>query len=252
MKRKADAQPGGDSKRRKTKESPNTTLATKVRKLENSVASLKSESELKVQIQTNSGNLSPQSSYFTTENCVSRVTQGIAGNNRIGTRISCQGLYLKMNLRSRTAEITDPTIIRCIVFVDKNPGTGVSTAPVLNSLVSPNGLLDNSFGSISVCNTNWVARNRYKILYDKVFVLNPQTILDYDPTTGNTSLMFPVTQFYKKWIPLNDMPITYNGSGGASTDISSNNIWLWFGQSATPSAVGATVEYQSRLYFKDA
>lgn len=252
MKRKRD-EANTSNKRQKVSASPSQmALTTKVSKLQYAVNQLQKDSELKIQDHQNAGNLVIAGSYATTENCITRVTQGIAGNNRIGTKIAVQGILLKFFIRSRSAELTEATNVRVIIFVDKSPETAIASAPVLQTLYTPNGLLNNTATSLVHCQTNWPVRKRYKVLYDKVVTVNPDTVLDYDPVTGNTTSIFPKTQEYKKFIPLKGFPVMYNGTGGLSTDVATNSIWLWFGQTVTGSAVGATVDYSTRLYFRDA
>jgi hypothetical protein len=241
------------NKRQKVSASPSQmALTTKVSKLQYAVNQLQKDSELKIQDQQAAGNLVVSGSYATAENCITRVTQGIAGNNRIGIKIAVQGILIKFFLRSRTAELTEATNIRVVCFIDKSPETGIATAPVLQSLFTPNGLLNNTGTTLVHANTNWPVRKRYKVLYDKVVTINPDMVLDYDPVTGNTTSIFPKTQEYKKFIPLKGLPVMYNGTGGLATDVATNSIWIWWGQTATGSGVGATVDYSTRLYFRDA
>jgi len=251
MKRKRD-EANTSAKRQKVSATPSQmALSTKVGKLEKAVKLLEQDSELKVQDHAAAGNLVISGSYCTAENCVTRITQGNQYFNRVGNKINVQGVFIKFFLRSRSLELTEATNVRVLLFIDKSPDTGLAAAPVFNSVYAPNGVLGNNTGSLVTCNKHWPSRKRYRILWDKIVTINPDTVLDYDPVTGNTTSIFPKTQQYKKFFPLN-LPVSYNGAGGNANDIANNNIWLWFGQTVTGSAVGATVDYVSRVFYRDA
>jgi len=220
--------------------------------LQAQINTLKRTEEMKVQDQAAAGNLALVGAYATAENCVTRLTQGPGYFERIGSKVVVTGVFLKFFLRTRTAELTEATNVRVLLFIDKQPSSGVATCPALSTLYPPNGVLSNNVGSLVNCNTFWPARKRYRILMDKVVTINPQTVSDYDPVTGNSTAYFPYTRMVKKFFPLKDLPVMYNNTTGVADSVATNNIWLWFGQTITGSGVGCTVDYVTRLYYKDA
>lgn len=217
--------------------------------LQRQLRRLRSTEETKVQDWAAAGLLNIVGSYNTVESCCTRVAQGTQYFERIGMKINVTGILLKYAISHRDLELNAPTSCRVLLFVDKSPDNGVATCPALHTLYPPNGLLGNNTGNISTCNTFWPSRKRYKILYDKVVVINPDTVKDYDPVTGNSTLYFPKIQRYKKFIPL-DLQVEYNNTTAVPDSVSSNNIWLWMGE--TSSIAPSQVEYSTRIYFKDA
>lgn len=248
MKRKRD-EANTSSKRRRTGDAP---VTAKVAKLEKQIRVLSKTEEVKQQLQALAGNVAIASGYALTSNCCTRITQGIAANQRIGAKITCLGLHMKFRVQTRSIEYGEPTIVRVIIFIDKQPITGSADPPLLQTVNAPDGLLLNGTGTIATCPNNYVSRKRYKKLYDKVIVINPQTVLDYDPVTGNTTAMYPESRVWQKWINLRNLPVQYNGVAGTADQIANNNLWVCQIQQATPLAAGWYTDSVSALYFKDA
>lgn len=220
-----------------------------VMSLKQQIRRLKSTEEMKVQDWAAAGLLNIVGSYNQVEACATRVAQGTQYFDRIGMKIVVQGIYLKFAIRHRDLELNAPTSVRVLLFIDKNPSSGVPQCPALHTQYPPNGLLGDNTGTISTCNVWWPARKRYKVLYDKVITINPDTVKDYDPVTGNSTLYFPKEQRYKKFIPLN-LTVEYNNTTAVADSVATNNIWFFAAETA--SIAPSYIEYSTRIFFKDA
>lgn len=118
--------------------------------------------------------------------------QGVGPNNRIGNQINMTSLMTKILLLSNASSL-DPTRYRVLIVIDKEFEIG---NPQLGGAPTSSAILDNSVVTdLTLSPRNFNNIKRYKIVYDKVFIQNPQTLLDYDPVTGNTTLYTRMSKY---------------------------------------------------------
>lgn len=164
-----------------------------------------------------------------TFSCLNAMAQGTTKITRVANMISATSVQLRGRITVDAAATFSP-IVRIVIFWDQQANAGAPTtallfdAGVITPLVSSPYNHDNS--------------KRFKILYDKRFVVEGQPAL----TSLNSKLM-------EKYIKLS-RNTKYNTTGGATfADITTNSLWLFaVSNDATNSPA---VVIGSRLYFKD-
>lgn len=156
------------------------------------------------------------------------VQQGDTNADRDGKKIACKGLSIRgyCTLLPHATQSSD--YARVVVYVDKQCNGAAATIAELFSTadIQTHNNPDNS--------------NRFRILKNEIFVMNRTA---FESTVGN--LLQEVLAPFEWFIPLKDLPVLYDASTGAITDLTSNNIGV-----ATFSEHGfAQVQYQARLKF---
>lgn len=137
-------------------------LATRIKKLEHT-------EELKYIDVLNSTALSTTG----TSLVLSVLAQGDDFNNRVGEEVRAKYVNCKLRL-AKTTPSANINQVRCILFWDLQ--TNGSGPVILTSTLADSGLLDNSsITSVLLSPHNYRCSQRYKILYDKVHVLNPDS-----------------------------------------------------------------------------
>lgn len=140
-----------------------------------------------------------------------KVVQGTGESQRIGRKLNILSMYFKFQILLPNS--TDPTLSECnyriVIYQDKqaNGASATTTSLYTNpSIVAFRNLSEN---------------NRFNILYDKRGHLN-STAGSYNGTTNVFAAQSISTKFYKK----SSIPIEFNSTTGAMTEIRSNNIGI--------------------------
>lgn len=170
--------------------------------------------------------------------------QGTDYTNRIGRKIMLKSLYIRGIVASDVGvTMTSPAITvaqqaRMIIFCDNQPNG--ATPAVLDLL--------NNATTVSQLNLN--NRDRFKILVDKTFVLDP---IVYN-TTATQSVAAATNQIrqYKKFKKLNMETIYNSGNAGTVGDMNTGALWLfWIGSQAVGVGTDATATWTCRVRFND-
>lgn len=177
---------------------------------------------------------------------LSGISQGTTAVQRIGNKARATSLHFRMQWISNNAMLA-PTYCRLIVFWDKQ-SDGV--APPIYVSGNPSALLDDTIPVLpSVLPYNHNAVQRYRVLYDKTIVLNPQVALSQTNVTPSvTTAVIPVAERLQKKFQLSTI-LKYSGTSSIITDAESSALFALF-LSDTNTNI-PTILWGSRLYYKD-
>lgn len=150
----------------------------------------------------------------TKTNCLllNGIANGTSQFQRIGAQVEGRSLLMRMCIKTPVAQEAAPAYNQCVrVMIIKDRAAnqispGVSTGASAFILASP--------GYASICPNNLEFRNRFKVLYDKRFVL-----------IGGTDANTYYVEYYKKFKP-RSMIATYAGTDATIGSISTNSLWL--------------------------
>lgn len=163
-----------------------------------------------------------------TQGCI----QGTGDTERIGNKITVKGVQFRGSvLYSPAAAVNTATIVYMFIVWDKQCNGAAAAA--LDVFTSANFAL-------ALRNTDNL--RRFQILWQQAIPLQPTL-------TNAANLAGPVTvpiSFYKKV----NIPVTYDASAGAITDLTSNNIFLMAGSDGNSDDV-VTCAGTGRLWFTD-
>lgn len=188
------------------------------------------------------------------------LDQGGAVTDRIGDALRLTSLMMKIRVTSDVDSLKT-SLVRCMVFVDKQPnshpfGSTDGTTPQLGNgygpLITPDGSVNFLYAHYNPYTCGGRA-TRYKILYDKVWRLEPK-IVDSSIIASSVTDTIGVVQsvLYKPLkIKLNKKVMYRRGvSTGTLADISTNVVWVvLISDSSTGEQPTALVSY--KLNFKD-
>lgn len=209
-------------------------LARDIKKIEDELIELKWVDELN----TNSGTPITNAGYGFT---VNNFAEGNTVNTRVGQRIYMTSLQLKYSLYINTANL-GTQITRILVVLDKAHNGNLSSfdaAPLGEA-----GLLDNTtIAAPSLMPRAYVMRYRYRVLYDKIHVLNPH----WENATGTAVLQCGLHVTKNIRLGVN---ATYSDATSSIASLLKNAISLF--AITDSSSNGPTVQIATRLYFKDA
>uniref|UniRef100_UPI0040476664 hypothetical protein n=1 Tax=Limnohabitans sp. TaxID=1907725 RepID=UPI0040476664 len=214
----------------------------RLKNLEKNVRGIKNEVELKYL----------DKAFTTTATTTGQLTllnamaAGTTQITRVGSQINMTSLQYKFSVTSSTAIVT-PTEFRYIIFIDRQANG--AAPPISGDPTSGAGtiaLLNNVLIDLIHCPRQYETFNRFKILKDKTFCLNPQVSTDLaDPATT----MVGVCKEIKGYIKLGQMVKFGNDTTAVIGDINTNSLYLLTFMDVATSPV---IAGGSRLYFKDA
>lgn len=217
----------------------NKNLARRIKKIEKNI-------ELKWldELNRNSGTIIGLTPYLFTLN---NMAEGDTVVTRTGQQISMTSLHLRMRLSCYTANLA-PVCMRVVFVMDKHPnGLAPFNGLPLASSSDNNALFDDTVvnGSVFVQGYPYYRPNmgsRYKILFDRVFVLQTNSI-----NTAATSTVGGEIFLHKK-IKLSYIA-QYDDATNNPLSLLKNAIC---GFVQCDQANGGYFECSSRVYFKDA
>lgn len=161
------------------------------------------------------------------------VQAGTGDSNRVGRKITATKLNIrgKLEMGNQTDSNSACAAVRVIIFIDKQcNGAAAGAGDILAS-------------------TDWRSyRNldnatRFQVLKDVLFDINSHGS-NFDGAAVDTLCW---EQSFSWSIPLKNLPIYYDASTGAVTDLTSNNI----GVLAIASRANTGLDYIARLRFAD-
>jgi len=125
-------------------------------------------------------------------------------------------------------------------------------APTLSGTVT--SILDvTTITDLLIAPYNYSAMDRFKILMDKRVIINRRVVADTDPATGATQEYQPIVKPFNKRFKLGrTVRYAVNSSTGTITDISTNSLYFIVVGNVAPASVNPTIQFSSRIYFKDA
>jgi len=179
---------------------------------------------------------------------LNNVVEGDDQSTRNGDEISATSIQFRgyfTNDQSLTALLSTAPVIRLLVFWDRQPN---GAAPTIGSTAALPGLLDNSvITDFTMAPYNRSVQKRYKVLYDRTFVM-PEPGFS---STSSTPFNLPAVRMaFNKKISLNRV-VKYDATGNGIADIDTNSLY-----SVALVDSGTTTDYPTircgyRFYFKD-
>jgi len=169
------------------------------------------------------------------------VIAGDTASDRDGNQIKATSLMIRAQLLS-DQDLVIPQRVRMVVFWDtQTNGADASISGTVTSLMNASGTVTGTYDF-----RNQRTIDRYKILFDKVYTINPQLKLTEvgGTVTDNQPKAINIVKYFKL-----GRVIDYTASTGAITDLMKNSINVAF-----ISDVGAdqpTVNFNIRMNFKD-
>jgi len=186
----------------------------------------------------------PELKYFDTQNsivgvlttgtllCPHFIPQGDDFDNRIGEELTAK--FVNYRIRIWHTPAPDADQIRFILFWDRQCNGGAPGITVTGSNYAT-ALLDNvTVPNTSICRTNNRTSQRYKILYDKVHTVNPDT------TNANVIRYFSINR------RLSNARIKFDSSSGSGySHLTSRtlNLLVITGQTVTTTTVQVTCRF---------
>lgn len=163
---------------------------------------------------------------------ISGVATGTDFTDRIGRKIILNSLYVRAYLRPEDDGCANNTVRLAIVYDMQTNGA----APAYTDIFKQ---------ATTTAQLNLNNRDRFKILYDKLFALGAvQTTATQAFSNGHNQFSF------KKYIKLRHEMI-FSGTTAAVGSIQTGAMWIvWLGENAAGN--GATLGWTSRIRFSDA
>lgn len=168
--------------------------------------------------------------------------QGDGATQRTGNQITLTSWHLKAIFLSNVA-LLEPTRIRCLVVIDNDfNGTNPTLATILDN---------NTVTDLTLAPRRQDYIKRFKIIYDKMFYLQPNVIKDYDPTTGNTSEVIRTGKHINLFLKIRHK-IQYISTSGSTADLT-GYVPLFYAVSdrAEGSGQHPIMSFAGRVHFKD-
>jgi len=229
-------------KRYNSKRGPTTkSLAKKVRHIERDLIETKTSQEYNEDYAINTVQFN---------NTPTDIGQGNGENARIGEDIYSTSLQVNFWASVPLGQ-QDPTILRVIIVCDRQANGG---APTLFTGSGPDAILDDDVLPLDqiLALPNTSTRQRYKFLYDKVFMMHPTMNRTWDnatPPGDNDSIAAVSTAMYKSlYIPFK-RKISYTGGQPAPR---TNSIYMYAFSNVTNGAEAPVIRCIMRLNYKDA
>ncbi len=166
------------------------------------------------------------------DSCV-KIAQGTTENTRIGRKCTVKSInwHFTVQLAGGVATTTSSDVVRVLLYLDKQcNGATATNANILEDITD--------FQSFN----NLANKNRFRTLMDRTYALNASA---GGGNTGSATYGEFVIQdaFYKKC----NIPIEYDSTAGAITEIRSNNIGVLLISQGNTSAFTS----QMRIRFSD-
>lgn len=180
------------------------------------------------------------------------LLNGIAVGDTQVTRDGAQLNATSVQFRSvwTTSSLsTAGTVWRIIVFWDRQPN---GLTPLVTGALGTDALLNTTTITQPIyAPYQYETQQRFRVLYDKIFAMNPYVVGDFNPETGTTSTTAPQKMVIKKKIKLNRL-VKYDGSTASTADLTTNALWIAFLTDAPGTGITLNGYVGTRFYFKDA
>lgn len=166
--------------------------------------------------------------------------------NRTGAEIQSTSIQIRGWLLSNSLEETG-LVYRMIIFWDRQ-ANGAAPTVVSTGVGTPGLLFANSGGESVNLPFMYETNDRFRVLYDKRFVINPRLVGNV--VAGDTTAVGAMRLPFKKKIKLNRR-VKYDDINGIIDDINTNSLWVTFLSNDQADNL-PTVTFNARFYFKDA
>lgn len=175
------------------------------------------------------------------------IQQGDTTVTRTGGEIRCTSIHLRGVIQTDTAGLVSNSQ-RFLVVWDRQPN---GAAPTLSGTV--NSILDVSIVTdLILAPYNYSALDRFKILYDKNFIINRQIWKTQDVNNDVDSYCDQQIRFNKKIKLGRRVKYAVNSTAGNITDIQTNSLYFIYVGDVAAASAGPELQLGTRLYFKDA
>lgn len=170
------------------------------------------------------------------------LTQGTSNITRQADLVSFTSIQCRGAIILDTNSLVSGAI-RLIVVIDSSPnGAAMGITNLLD-----NSVITNLFES--PYNSDYF--KRFKILHDKVYVINQKAVAGYTLATGVTNSYQPA-RVYVKWRKQLSRQSNYGlGNGGTITDISKNAYYAFVMSNVAAGNSPPTTQFGFRMYYKD-
>lgn len=175
------------------------------------------------------------------------VPEGTTNVTRVGDEYRLTSLHLKCNVNTETDNLK-ASVMRLLIFVDKQ--SNGADPPTIGG-GSGNALLDVSGVTNIVCapyNSSMIYE-RYKILIDKVIIINPQTVQNFNVGTGTTTLLNQATKHMNKKVKMSQK-VNCIGTGATIASIGKGSVFAVL-VTTDNTTEAATISGGVRIYYKD-
>ncbi len=139
---------------------------------------------------------------------VNKIAQGITEVTRVGRKCTIKQINWRFQVRLlAAANLTGGDVVRVLMYLDKQAnGATATTVDILESADFQ------SFNNLS-------NKKRFRTLMDRTYTLNSQSG-GGDGTTNDSNIEILSDTFFKRV----NIPIEFNATAGAITELTSNNI----------------------------
>lgn len=176
------------------------------------------------------------------------IAQAITSVGRLGNEIRATSLQVRYTLSTDPQNLAS-TQVRVIAFWDRQ--ANLATATLFGALTAQPLLDTTSITDPLFAPYNYAAIDRFKVLYDKTYILKPEVVLDFDPATGATQTYCGVAINKFKVIKLG-RNVKYGDTGATSASIQTNALYFAFVGDVVAASTNPQIELGTRFYFKDA
>ncbi|AXH74935.1 MAG: capsid protein [Circoviridae sp.] len=172
---------------------------------------------------------------------------GTTANQRIGNEVHWTSLQFRGTITMDSLRKAASNV-RLIIFWDRQAN---QAAPQTLSTAISKGLLeDTTVTDLFLSPFSYPTQDRYRVLYDKRWVLNPQ--LQLTEASGSVTVNQPYTVSFKKKIQLN-RSTKYDANNDVTVaGIMTNSLYALFYADSAAVSDEPTMKCGFRLYFKDA
>lgn len=225
---------------RKKKAPSNKTLNKKIHHIENTLIELKF-----IDIYQASNTLTTNG----IDDFLLPIAEGSTASQRDGNIVIPTSLQWRFIITA-DPDVIAATRIRCILFWDQQANGAL---PVLIGAANTASLLDTSVITDStIAPRNYNTIKRYKILYDKSFQINPNTILNNNNTVPNTTTgLVPFSREMHVYKKLN-RTVKFNDTTGVIGSVVTNSLFAAYFCDQATVALQPTVRAGYRVYYRDA
>jgi len=211
----------------------NKTLNTKIKRIQRNVEIKHKDYEINGSAVTTTGLLLDDHNF---------VQEGDTNITREGAIIRATSLQFIGRFTTDGTILDTATRIRMIVFWDSQTNGAVP------NLSGVNGILDVlTIDGLTFSPRQTNTLKRYKVIYDKIYTVNPQLDFVRLPATGTITANVKVHKPFRLRFKLS-RAITYSGNAGTIADLVSNGIYIFCMSDSDTVGVSGGI----RLYFKDA
>lgn len=195
---------------------------------------------------------SPSETYIYTRS-LSLIPQGTGDHQRIGDQVVVKGIEFDLRIIVPSTQLA-PLLFRICLFKDKQQSnsSSIAAAGPFGAKTSP--FEDVGTGiDVAIMQRKWDMKNRYKFYRDVLEEAKSKVILDYDPTTGNTTTLVPPNIVRRFAVKIPPTKVQYTAGGGGNGDVSTNMFQLGVYAVRTGSNLTApTIQISGRVIFTDA